>query len=153
LSVDEGLQRVRERIFEAAARRGRPPESVRLVGVSKGNPPELVAEAVRAGLREIGENRVQEAASKIPAVASLISEGPNWHLVGHLQSNKARAALDLFDTIQSVDTLRVAEALSRRAQRDVPVYLEVQFARTPTGLALSQMTSKRPITRSACCPT
>jgi len=131
MSVADGLRRVEERIAEAAARSGRAADAVRLVGVSKGNPPELVAEAVAAGLREIGENRVQEAATKIPAVTDLIRETPRWHLVGHLQSNKARQALDLFDTIQSVDSLRVAQTLSRRASRTLPVFLEVQFARTP----------------------
>ena len=131
MSVADGLRRVEERIAEAAARSGRSADAVRLVGVSKGNPPELVVEAVAAGLREIGENRVQEAATKIPAVADLVHETPRWHLVGHLQSNKARQALDLFDTIQSVDSLRVAQTLSRRASRALPVFLEVQFARTP----------------------
>jgi pyridoxal phosphate enzyme (YggS family) len=131
VSVEEGLQRVRERIAEAAGRRGRSMDSVQLVGVSKGNPPELVAEAVFAGLRDIGENRVQEAAEKIPAVSSLVREAPRWHLVGHLQTNKTRAALDLFDTIQSVDSVRVAEALSRRSTQRVPIFLEVQFARSP----------------------
>jgi pyridoxal phosphate enzyme (YggS family) len=131
MSVKDGLQRVRERINDAAARGGRPPGSVRLVGVSKGNPPELVAEAVAAGLRDIGENRVQEAVTKIPAVASLVDHRLSWHLVGHLQTNKTRQALDLFDTIQSVDSLRVAQALSRRADRPLPVFLEVQFAHTP----------------------
>jgi pyridoxal phosphate enzyme (YggS family) len=129
--VDAGLRQVRERIAEAATRRGRAVDEVQLVGVSKGNPPELVAEAVAAGLRDVGENRVQEAAAKIPAVASLVAKQPTWHLVGHLQTNKAKAALELFDTIQSVDGLRVAEALSRRATRELPVFLEVQFARTP----------------------
>jgi len=131
MSVADGLRRVEERIAEAAARSGRAADAVRLVGVSKGNPPELVVEAVAAGLREIGENRVQEAATKIPAVVGLVRETPRWHLVGHLQSNKARQALDLFDTIQSVDSLRVAQTLSRRASRTLPVFLEVQFARTP----------------------
>ncbi len=130
MSVEAGLALVRERIAEATERSGRPADSVRLVGVSKGSPPELVAEAVGAGLKYVGENRVQEAAVKIPAVASLVDEEPIWHLVGHLQTNKARAALDLFDTIQSVDSIRLAEALSRLATRELPVFLEIQFART-----------------------
>ena len=131
MTVEQGLRHVTERIAEAAGRSERSAQSVRLVGVSKGNGPQLVAEAVAAGLREIGENRVQEAVSKIPAVASLVHEQPTWHLVGHLQTNKARLAVDLFDTIQSVDSVRVAQALSRRAGRPLPVFMEVQFARSP----------------------
>ena len=131
MSVEHGLRLVREHIAQAAARSSRAAESVRLVGVSKGCAPELVAEAVVAGLQDVGENRVQEAASKIPAVAGLVSQQPSWHLVGHLQTNKARVALDLFDTVQSVDSVRVAQALARRASRPLPVFLEVQFARSP----------------------
>lgn len=129
--IEERLRIVRERIAEAAVRTGRAADSVRLVGVSKGAPVELVIEAVTAGLDDIGENRVQEASSKIPAVAAAVRHQPRWHLVGHLQTNKVRAALDLFDTIQSVDSLHVAEAIARRATRAVPAYLEVQFARAP----------------------
>jgi len=131
MSVEAGLERVRARIAEAALRSGRSADSVRLVGVSKGNPAALVAEAVAAGLRDVGENRVQEAAAKVPAVAGLVKEQPSWHLVGHLQTNKARAAVDLFDTIQSVDSVRVAQALSRITPRPLPVFLEVQFVQAP----------------------
>jgi pyridoxal phosphate enzyme (YggS family) len=131
MSVEVGLRRVRDALAEAAARSGRAADAVRLVGVSKGNPPELVAEAVAAGLRDVGENRVQEAAVKVPSVAEMVHEQPTWHLVGHLQTNKARAAVGLFDTIQSVDSIRVARALSGITPRPLPVYLEVQFAQAP----------------------
>ena len=131
MSVEAGLGRVRARIAEAAIRNRRSADEVRLVGVSKGNPAELIAEAVAAGLRDVGENRVQEAAPKVPAVAGLVEEPPIWHLVGHLQTNKARAAVDLFDTIQSVDSVRVAQALSRITPRPLPVFLEVQFVQAP----------------------
>lgn len=130
MSIEQNLRIVRERIADAALRSGRQPETVRLVGVSKGMPAELVAEAVQAGLQDIGENRVQEAATKVPSVAALAAP-PRWHLVGHLQTNKARAALALFDTIQSVDSVRVAQTLSRLADRPVPIFLEVQFVRAP----------------------
>jgi PLP dependent protein len=131
MGVEERLQVVRERVAEAAARNGRNADTVRVVGVSKGNPPERIIAAVQAGLRDVGENRVQEAADKIPVVDAAISERPDWHLVGHLQSNKARAALRLFSTFESVDSVRVAQTLSRIAERPIPVFLEVQFARTP----------------------
>jgi pyridoxal phosphate enzyme (YggS family) len=72
---------------------------------------------------------VQEASAKIPVVEGAVLQPPRWHLVGHLQTNKARAALGLFDTIQSVDSVRVAEVLSRVADRPLPVFLEIQFQR------------------------
>ena len=131
MSVEERLKSVEARIAEAASHSGRPPNAVRLVGVSKGMAPALIVQAVAAGLQEVGENRVQEAGVKIPVVASELSTPPVWHLVGHLQSNKARPALELFDTIQSVDSVRIAQVLSRLAQQPVPVFLEVQFARAP----------------------
>lgn len=131
MSVEDRLRVVRQRIAEAATRSGRATEVVRLVGVSKGFPPELVVEAVAAGLGDIGENRVQEAAAKIPAVEAALSRPPRWHLVGHLQTNKVKAALELFDTIESVDSVHVAQAISRRAERPIPIFLEVQFVRAP----------------------
>lgn len=124
------LLQVRARVAEAAERSGRTADAVRVVGVSKGSTAERVADAVRAGLREVGENRVREAAEKIPRVAALVETPPEWHLVGHLQTNKARAALGLFATIESVDSMRVAQTLSRLADRRLPVFLEVQFAHT-----------------------
>src|SRR5262245_51733269 len=111
MGVAERLQTVRATIAATAERAGRSLDDVRLVGVSKGMPAALSAEAVAAGLLDVGENRVQEAAEKIPTVASAVERRPNWHLVGHLQRNKARAALNLFDTIESVDSVRLAEAL------------------------------------------
>jgi len=131
MGVAERLQVIRERVADAAARSGRSTEAVRIVGVSKGNPPERVIDAVRAGLRDVGENRVQEAADKIPAVAAAVAAPPDWHLVGHLQTNKARAALRLFNTFESVDSVKVAQALSRISEHPIPVFLEVQFAHTP----------------------
>src|SRR5262245_2645967 len=101
---------VLERIAVAAARAGRDPADVTLVAVSKTVPPERIRAAVAAGLDVLGENRVQEAADKVPAV-----DGATWHLVGPLQSNKARRALELFDVIQSVDDTGLAERLDRIA--------------------------------------
>jgi pyridoxal phosphate enzyme (YggS family) len=124
--IATNLLRVREQIAEAAVRAGRKPEEVSLIGVSKTHPPEAVATAVQAGLKDVGENRVQEAAPKVPAVRQLLSEPPTWHLVGHLQTNKVNASLDLFDAIDSVDSLHLAEALSKRLKgRSLPILLEV----------------------------
>jgi pyridoxal phosphate enzyme (YggS family) len=130
MSVEDRLATVRQRIAEAAKRASRQSDEIRLVGVSKGFPASVIAEAIAAGLHDIGENRVQEAAAKIPVVTDLATDRPQWHLVGHLQSNKARAALGLFDTIQSVDSVRIAQTLSRIGARPIPIFLEVQFQRT-----------------------
>jgi PLP dependent protein len=120
------LERVREQVAEACVRAGRGPEDVSLIGVSKTQPPEAVVAAVQAGLRDVGENRVQEAAPKIPVVREQLADPPTWHLVGHLQTNKINASLDLFDAIDSVDSLHLAEALSKRLKgRSLPVLLEV----------------------------
>ncbi len=127
MSIAERLAVVRERIEAACCRAGRSPDEVTLVGITKSFPPDAVAEAVAAGLEDAGENRVQEAAAKIEALAGR-GVRPRWHLVGHLQTNKAKTALDLFAIIQSVDSLRLAQELNRRASRPVAVLLEVNVA-------------------------
>jgi PLP dependent protein len=109
----EALPRVEERVTAARSRSGRP-GAVRLVAVTKGHPADAVAAAARAGLRDIGENRVQELAEKR---ASLPDSGVAWHLIGHLQRNKVRRAIPLFDWIHSVDSARLARELSKEAER------------------------------------
>lgn len=118
---------VRARIEAACARAGRDPGTVTLVGVSKTHSVGTIAAAHAAGLRDVGENRVQEAAPKIGALyAAGIS--PVWHLVGHLQTNKVGAALGLFAILHGVDSERLAEAVSRAARRPVRVFLQVNIA-------------------------
>jgi len=113
----ERLEVVRSRIAAAAERVGRDPSSVRLIGASKTVPAEVLVHAVRAGLEDLGENRVQEAEAKAPLLRADLTDGagPAWHLIGHLQSNKARKAVALFDWIHSVDSPRLADALDRIA--------------------------------------
>ena len=111
------LAEVRARIAAACERAGRSPAEVTLVGVSKTHPAATVEEAWRAGLKVVGENRVQEALAKSRELAHLPPppEGPEWHLIGPLQSNKVRQALELFRTVHSIDRLKIAEALDREA--------------------------------------
>jgi pyridoxal phosphate enzyme (YggS family) len=109
--MPERLARINDRIAEACRRAGRPGGSVVLVGASKTQPAVMLAEAWQAGLRVFGENRVQEALAKSPE----LSPGIEWHLIGPLQSNKVRAALDLFRTIHSVNRPSIAEAVDREA--------------------------------------
>jgi pyridoxal phosphate enzyme (YggS family) len=118
----ERVAHVRQRVERAAERAGRSPAEVTIVAVSKGFPPSAIDEAMVAGITDVGENRVQEASAKIAELRGL---PVTWHLVGHLQTNKAKTALELFDIIHSVDSLHLAEVLSHRAQGPLPVLLEV----------------------------
>ena len=121
MSIEENLKAVRERIAQA----GRNPEEVTIVAVTKGFGPEVCRAAFDAGLRILGENRVQEAVAKMDAV-----QGPEWHLVGHLQTNKAKAAAGRFALIQSVDSRHLADALAR-VNVEQKVLVEVNVAREP----------------------
>ena len=125
--IAANLAVVRARITSAAERAGRAPGDITLVAISKTHATEVVAAAFAAGLRDFGENRVQEAAAKVIAFRE---QGirPRWHLVGHLQRNKAPAAIDLFDILHSVDSERLAEAISAAAARPVRVLIEVNVA-------------------------
>ena len=122
---------VRERIARAAARAGRKDGEITLVAVSKTHPPEAVREAFGAGLRDFGENKVQEAEGKIAALADLAAAGARWHMVGHLQANKARKAVTLFERIHSVDDLGLARRLEKAGAeqgRRVRVLVQVDVA-------------------------
>jgi pyridoxal phosphate enzyme (YggS family) len=115
VSLVENIERVRHRINDAARRAGRTPDEVSLMAVTKTFPPERIREAYAAGLRLFGENRVQEFAGKAPALGDLA--GAEWHMIGHLQTNKAAKAAELFSGIDSVDSLRLAERLNSLAEQ------------------------------------
>jgi len=126
LSIADNLARVRQRIAEAARRANRRPEEVALMAVTKTFPPEIIREAYAAGERLFGENRVQEFAEKAPTLADL--PGIEFHLIGHLQSNKAAKAAQIFAGIDSVDSLRLAEKLNAAATNNakrLPVLIEI----------------------------
>jgi hypothetical protein len=112
--VQRALARVRERIAEACLRVNRDPLEVTLIAVSKTMPLTAIVEAVAAGQRDFGENRVEEALPKIAQAAQIAAPALRWHLVGHLQSRKARDAAGAFDLIHSVDSVKLAEKLSIR---------------------------------------
>jgi hypothetical protein len=127
MAIKENVAQVRERIAAACRRSGRGPDDVRLVAVSKTFPPESIRAAYEAGLRDFGENRVQEAAAKRPALSEL---SITWHLVGHLQTNKAKAARELFHWVHSVDSFRLAQKLDQATASGggrLPVLLEVNL--------------------------
>jgi len=110
--IEENIARVRERLAAACARAGRRPKDVRLVAATKTVSADRIRQAYQCGLSDFGENRVREAGSKREALADLAI---TWHLIGHLQSNKAKPARDLFAWVHSVDSLRLAERLHRAA--------------------------------------
>jgi PLP dependent protein len=126
MGLSENLQSVRQRIEAACQRAGREPSSVTLLPVTKGQPPDVISEAAGLGLPVFGENKVQEAKAKIPLCPGRL----RWQMIGHLQTNKCRDAVGLFEMIQSVDSLSLAEEINRRAEqaaKTMPVLLEVNM--------------------------
>ena len=156
--IRERLEAVMGRIGDAARRAGRDPSEVTLVAVSKTMPAATVREAIEAGVKILGENRVQEARDKITTLGGPGTAG--WHLIGHLQTNKAKLAVELFDMIHSVDSIRLAgelEKYARAAGKPLPCLIEVNQAgeETKSGIAeggigalleaMRAMTQVRPI--------
>ena len=123
-SFAERLEMVEQRIAAACEKAGRPRDSVRLLAVSKTKPAEAVQEAAACGLRLFGENKVQEAQLKVP----VCPQNLEWHLIGHLQSNKARIAANLFHMIHSVDSVKLMEALDSHAATALPILLQVNVS-------------------------
>jgi len=135
-SIAENLAAVRAAIAEAATRAGRDPASVRLLAVSKTKPAEAVQAAYRAGQRLFGENRVQEAVAKMDAAGP----GPEWHLIGHLQSNKAKLVPGRFAALHSLDSAPLASALQRHAEAagaDLPVLIQLNLEHEATKAGLT----------------
>ena len=141
--IRENLERIRERVERAAGRAGRRAEEITLVAVSKTFPTDAIRDAFDAGVRHFGENRVQEWESKHPLLSNLDA---TWHLIGHLQSNKAARAAHLFHTVDSVDSLALAQklhrALSAPGERSVPerlrILIEVRLAPEETKSGASE---------------
>src|SRR6266700_1797157 len=126
--IAANIDHVRSIIAEAALRVGRAPEEITLVAVSKTMPVELVQMAYNLGVTDFGENRVQEA---LPKIAAFHPQGLRWHMIGHLQSNKAGKVVGAFDAVQSIDSLRVAQVLNRYAGEEgnvLPVLLQVNVS-------------------------
>jgi pyridoxal phosphate enzyme (YggS family) len=148
-SIAEGVARVRARVAAACARSARDAREVQLVGVSKTVTVERIREAVAAGIGSLGENRIQEAEAKVPLLPDA-----EWHLVGHLQSNKAARALALFDVIQSIDSLALAQRLDRLLGEGAvpgrtgryPVYLQVNVDDDPAkeGFGVDELAAALP---------
>jgi PLP dependent protein len=140
--LQQRLKRVLERMAEAAIRASRVPKEITLVAVSKTHPAEIIREAIAAGVTDLGENRVQEAEAKIPEVGG---KAARWHLIGHLQSNKARRAVELFDVIHSLDSAALARRLDRACgeagREELPVLIQIDLGQeaTKSGAAESEV--------------
>ena len=143
-SFADRLAEVEERMGAACRRAGRSRDDVRLMGVSKLHPPETLAEGLRAGLTLFGENRVQEFDAKREKLVGL-HPIPEVHLIGHLQSNKSARAAEIFDGIDSLDSLRLAERLNEAAARlskTVPVLLEIKLSPEPSKAGLDPQSAE-----------
>ena len=142
-NIADNLRSVRERVEAAAVKAGRDPDEVKVVAVSKMHSADALRRAIIAGCGMLGENKVQEAEGKI---AELGREAVEWHLIGHLQSNKARKAVQLFDVIHSVDSVEIAAKLERicgETSRDsLRIFVQVDIAgeETKTGIAENDLT-------------
>ena len=138
--IQKRLKRVKERIEAAALSSDRDPETVKLVAVSKTVPVDRVHAAIKAGVTMLGENYVQEAREKIEALGK---ERVSWHFVGHLQSNKAKYAVRLFDLIHSVDSLKLAKEINKRAgalgkPQDILIQVNISGEETKSGIDTEQ---------------
>jgi len=137
------LTAVRERIAAAAKSCGRQPEEVKLIAISKTHPASVIRTLIEFGATDLGENRVQEAEEKITEIGR---ERARWHLVGHLQANKARRAVNLFEVIHSVDSLDLAQRLNRlcaeEGREKLPILIQVDLGReeTKSGIDESELT-------------
>src|SRR5438445_12412153 len=134
-SLAERLEAVRQTVSRSAERAGRDPSEVVLVTVTKGFPVTRIREALAAGLRILGENRVQEALSKIDEI------GPaniDWHLIGHLQTNKVKFIENRFQMVQSLDSVGLVEALERRIRSPLDVLIEGNVAEEPQKAGISR---------------
>lgn len=127
MSIRENLGRVEERIAAACKRAGRARDEVTLVAVSKTMPAEAISEAIAAGVRNIGENRVQETRDKKPHVRG----DARWHLIGHLQSNKVNQAVQLFNVVQTIDSLGLAQKIEKAAESPIEMLIEVNIGSEP----------------------
>jgi len=137
--ISQNLQELKSRIGRAAQRGGRRPEDVRLLAVTKTVSIDSIHEAISSGQRLFGENYVQEAAKKLESMGELYYEA-TWHFIGHLQRNKAKLAVQLFDCVETVDNLKLARALDRHARtagKRLSVYIQVNVAQDPRKSGLS----------------
>jgi hypothetical protein len=140
MDIERNIQEVERRIASAAERADRSPDEITIVAVTKGVEPRDIRIAVEAGIRHVGENRVKDAKKK--TACSFPAElRPTWHMVGHLQTNKVKTAVEIFDIIHSIDSVKLAESVSKRAQNLFPVLLQVNISgeESKSGFSMTEL--------------
>jgi pyridoxal phosphate enzyme (YggS family) len=151
MSIADNLADIRGRISRAALRCGKQPETIRLVAVSKTVPPEAIQEAISAGAAILGENYIQEARDKI----AHLGKPCEWHFIGHLQSNKAKYAVELFSLVHTVDRISLAEELSREAGKKnkiLPVLIQVNISGEETKSGIDPTGARQLVREAALLP-
>jgi len=134
MTIQENLISLNERIKRAAQRRtGTDPDTITLVAVTKTIPTERIEQAINSGIKIIGENRVQEAQKKFAVIGNKVT----WHLVGHLQTNKVKDALKIFSLIHSLDSIKLAREIEKRAERPIDCLIEVNTSNEPSKFGIS----------------
>lgn len=151
MDIKSNILDLKRRIGRAAERANRSPDEVTIVAVTKTIEPSFIRQAFEAGIRHFGENRVQEAKDKIEQLSSL-QPTPIWHMVGHLQSNKAKTAIELFYMIHSVDSVRLAEVLSHHTQHIIPILLQVNISKEASKSGFLPAEVSRAAEQIACFP-
>lgn len=132
MSVKENIENLKRKIDDVAQRTERDPDEITIVAVTKTVPIPKIEEAITCGIRIIGENRVQEASRKFPIIGDRI----HWHMVGHLQTNKAKTALEIFAMIQSLDSLKLAQEINKRTEQQIDCLIEVNTSKEPSKFGL-----------------
>jgi PLP dependent protein len=140
LNIEQNVRNLQQHITMACERAGRSPQDVKLIAVSKTMQASAIEEAFHAGIRDFGESRVQEAKTKVEQLQTLKPD-ITWHLVGHLQTNKAKTAAAIFDIIHSVDSLKLAETLNNCSPKRLPILIQVNIAAEATkgGFMMSEV--------------
>ncbi len=133
MAIKENIEILKKRITDAAARAGRRPEEITIVAVAKTFPAEKILEAAKSGIKIIGENRVQEAKEKFAQLGNIVE----WHMIGHLQTNKVKDALKIFKLIHSLDSVKLAREIERRAEKPVDCLIEVNTSKEPSKFGIS----------------
>lgn len=129
--IDKNLERIKKKIKKAAGRSNQDPDQIKLIAVTKTVSPEEIRQVVECGVTDIGENRVQDALAKKEVLSGQLKPEVRWHMIGHLQTNKVKQAVKIFDMIQSVDSLRLSLEIDKRAGqigKVMPILLEVNVS-------------------------
>ncbi len=128
MDIKENIRILKERIEKTAVRVGRNPDEITIIAVTKTVPAQIILQAIDCGINIIGENRVQEAKEKFPIIGNRVQ----WHMVGHLQTNKVKDALKIFSLIHSLDSIKLAEEIEKRAETTIDCLIEVNTSSEPT---------------------